>query len=124
MEITVGQYARIKDSLPVQRGNVKLTNLQVLNAILYVAEHGCNWRGLPTRFARWHTIYKRMNLWAKNEVLVRVFEKLQMDQIVRIQIEALWLDSTPVLALQKNRPTSHRQVSWRMEYQNSPARRR
>jgi transposase len=47
MEITEEQYARIKESLPVQRGNVSLTNLQVLNAILYVAEQGCKWRGLP-----------------------------------------------------------------------------
>lgn len=96
MELTEEQYARIEDSLPVQRGNVKLTNLQVLNAILYVAEHGCKWRGLPKRFGRWHTIYTRMNRWAKHGVLTRVFEKLQMDQIVRIQIEALSLDSTSV----------------------------
>ena len=96
MEITAEQYTRIKDSLPVQRGNVRLTNLQVLNAILYVAEHGCKWRGLPKRFGRWHTIYMRMNRWAKNGVLARVFERLQMDQIVRIQIEALSLDSTSV----------------------------
>jgi hypothetical protein len=40
MEVTEGQYARIKDILPVQRGNVSLTNLQFLNALLYVAEHG------------------------------------------------------------------------------------
>ena len=56
MEITEEQYARIKGSLPVQRGNVSLTNLQVLNAILYVAEQGCKWRGLPKRFGLWHTI--------------------------------------------------------------------
>ena len=47
MEITEDQYARIAPYLPVQRGNVSLSNLQVLNAILYVAEHGCKWRGLP-----------------------------------------------------------------------------
>jgi transposase len=69
MEITEAQYSRVKDSLPVQRGNVSLTNLEVLNAILYVAEQGCKWRGLPKRFARWHTIYMRMNRWAKNGVL-------------------------------------------------------
>ena len=96
MEITEEQYARIKDSLPVQRGNVSLTNLQVLNAILYVAEQGCKWRGLPKRFGRWHTIYTRMNRWAKNGVLDRVFEKLQLEQIVRIRIEAFSLDSTSV----------------------------
>ena len=94
MEITGEQYERIKDSLPVQRGNVSLTNLQVLNAILYVTEQGCKWRGLPKRFGRWHTIYTRMNRWAKNGVLDRVFEQLQHEQIVRIKIEALSLDST------------------------------
>jgi len=94
MEITEQQDARIKDSLPVQRGNVSLTNLQALNAILYVAEQGCKWRGLPRRFGRWHTIYMRMNRWAKNGVLDRVFEQLQLEQIVRIRIEAFSLDST------------------------------
>jgi len=96
MEITEEQYERIKDSLPLQRGNVRLANLQVLNAILYVAEQGCKWRGLPKRFGRWHTIYTRMNRWAKNGVLDRVFEQLQNEQIVRIKIEALSLDSTSV----------------------------
>jgi transposase len=96
MEITDEQYARIKDSLPVQRGNVSLSNMQVLNAILYVAEQGCKWRGLPKRFGRWHTIYMRMNRWAKNGVLDRVFEKLQLEQIVRVRIEAFSLDSTSV----------------------------
>ncbi|HET9099420.1 MAG TPA: IS5/IS1182 family transposase, partial [Acidobacteriaceae bacterium] len=31
MEITEEQFARIKGSLPVQRGNVGVTNLQFLN---------------------------------------------------------------------------------------------
>ena len=84
MEISEEQYARIKDSLPVQRGNVSLSNLQVLNAILYVAEQGRKWRGLPKRFGRWHTIYMRMSRWAKNGVLDRVFEQLQLEQIVRM----------------------------------------
>jgi transposase len=96
MEITKRQYARIKDSLPVQRGNVSLTNLQVLNAILYVAEQGCRWRGLPKRFGRWHTIYMRMSRWAKNGVLDRVFEQLQLEQILQIRIEAFSIDPTSV----------------------------
>jgi transposase len=96
MEITAEQYEKIKDSLPVQRGNVRLTNLQILNAILYVAEQGCKWRGLPGRFGNWHTIYTRMNRWSKNGVLGKVFEKLQQEQIVRIKIEAFCLDSTSV----------------------------
>src|ERR1035441_11104440 len=93
MEITAEQYEKIEDSLPTQRGNVRLSNLQVLNAILYVAEQGCKWRGLPARFGNWHSIYMRMNRWAKNGVLDRVFEKLQLEQIVRIKIEAFSLAS-------------------------------
>ncbi|MDE3148851.1 MAG: IS5 family transposase [Acidobacteriota bacterium] len=96
MEITAEQYQKIKDSLPIQRGNVKLQNLQVVNAILYVAEQGCKWRGLPARFGNWHSIYTRMNRWAKSGVLDRVFEKLQAEQIVRIKIEAFSLDSTSI----------------------------
>ena len=96
MEITEEQYARIKDSLPVQRGNVSLSNLQLLNALLYVAEHGCKWRGLPRRFGNWHTIYTRMNRWSKSGAFDRIFEKLQLEQIVRIRIEAFSLDSTSV----------------------------
>jgi transposase len=113
MEITEAQYERIKDVLPKQRGNVRMSNLQVLNAVLYVAEQGCKWRGLPQRFGRGHTVYTRMNRWSKNGVLDRVFEKLQREQIVRIKIEAFALDSTSVKvhadgtgALKKNGPQS------------------
>src|SRR5437899_10628749 len=96
MEITEEQYQRIQDCLPVQRGNVRINNLQLLNAILYVAEQGCKWRGLPKRFGNWHSIYVRMNRWAKKGALDQVFAKLQQEQILRIQIEAFSLDSTSV----------------------------
>jgi transposase len=96
MEITEAQFQRIESELPRQRGNVKVTNPQFLNALLYVAEQGCKWRGLPKRFGPWHTIYTRMNRWSKNGVLDHVFERLQREQIVRIKIEAVKMDSTIV----------------------------
>jgi transposase len=96
MELTKSQYQRIEPFLPRQRGNGSLSNLQVLNAILYVAEQGCKWRGLPKCFGNWHTIYTRMNRWAKRGVLDRVFAELQQRQIIRIQVEAVSLDSTAV----------------------------
>ncbi len=65
MERTPQQFAQIELCLPVQRGSVSLCNLQVVNAILYGAEHGCKWRGLPRRFGNWHTIYTQMNRWSK-----------------------------------------------------------
>ncbi len=96
MEITEAQYRLIEPCLPTQRGNVSLSNLRVLNAILYVAEQGCKWRGLPKRFGNWHTIYTRMNRWSKNGVLDQVFAQLQQHQLVRVKIEAVSLDSTAV----------------------------
>lgn len=96
MEITPSQYEQIADCLPVQRGNVSLSNLQVLNAVLYVAEHGCKWRGLPKRFGNWHTIYTRMSRWSRSGVLDRLFARLQQEQIIRVKIEAVSLDSTIV----------------------------
>jgi transposase len=96
MEITAAQFSQIEPILPVQRGNVSLSNLQVINAILYVAEQGCKWRGLPKRFGNWHTIYTRMNRWAKAGVLDRLFEEMQRHQLIRVKIEAVSLDSTIV----------------------------
>ena len=96
MELTEVEYELIAPYLPVQRGNVSMSNLQVLNAILHVAEHGCKWRGLPARFGNWHTIYTRMNRWSKSGVLDRVFEQLQRQRLVRIKLEAVSLDSTSV----------------------------
>ena len=96
MEIAEEQFRRIESALPRQRGNVRVTNLQFLNALLFVAEQGCKWRGLPKRFGPWHTVYTRMNRWSKSGVLDQVFELLQREQIVRIKIEAVKMDSTIV----------------------------
>lgn len=65
MKLTESQYQRIADCLPRQPGNVSMTNLQLLNALLYVVELGCKWQGLPKQFGNWHTIYTRMNRWSK-----------------------------------------------------------
>ena len=73
---------------------MSLPNLMVLNAMLYVAEQGCKWRGLPKRFGNWHTIYTRMNRWSKNGVLDAV-SRLQREQL-GIRIEAVSMDSTIV----------------------------
>ncbi len=64
--------------------------------ILYVAEQGCRWCGLPTHFGNWHTIHTRMNRWSKNGVLERVFEQLQRERMVHIRVAAYGLDSTSI----------------------------
>lgn len=125
MEINEHQYQRLADCLPRQRGNVSLSNLQVLNAILYVAEHGCKWRGLPKYLGNWHTIYTRMNRWSKAGVLDRVFGRLQQKQILSIRTEQVCLDSTTIKAhldgtgALRERPASHRAIPHWLHHQNS-----
>ena len=96
MNITIEQYERIAPYLPRQRGNVSMSNHDVVNAILYVTENGCKWRALPKSYGNWHTIYTRMNRWSKNGTLQRLFEALQIEGIIQIKMEAVCLDSTTV----------------------------
>ena len=95
-QITSSQYALIAPYLPVQRGNVKITNLTLINAVLYVAENGCKWRALPREFGRWHTVYTRIRRWAENGVLERLFIALQEHHLIQVNVECLGLDSTTV----------------------------
>ena len=94
MKITKEQYEKIAPYLPKQRGNVRISNLQMLGALLYMAENGCKWRGLPAHFGRWHLISMRMSRWAKSGVLDRVFEALKDQR--NVPPEALSLDSTSI----------------------------
>jgi len=96
MEITPEQYDKIKSVLPVQRGNVVVENIDFLNAILYVVENGCKWRAVPEKFGPWHTIYTRMQRWAKNKVWSRVLKALKTELLIELDITALSLDSTSV----------------------------
>ena len=96
MELSRDQYERIKDCLPRQRGNVRVGNFVLLNALLYTLEHGCKWRGLPDGFGPWHTIYTRLNRWSKKGIIEQVFTRLQEEQILLIKIEVVSLDSTSI----------------------------
>lgn len=95
MQLTREQFdEHIAPLLPRQRGNVRLDNLQVINAVLYVAANGCKWRALPSHYGPWHTVYVRMSRWARAGVLDAVFEQLQRQRLMRVRIEAVHLDST------------------------------
>lgn len=96
MQLTREQFENIAPLLPRQRGNVRLDNFDVVNAILYVAANGCKWRALPSHYGNWHSIYTRMSRWAKAGVLDAVFERLQKHRLMHVRIEAVSLDSSIV----------------------------
>ena len=121
MEITQQQYEKISSIFPRQRGNVTIDNLTMLNAMLHVLEHGCKWRGLPSSFGNWHSIYTRMSRWSKNGVLDRIFARLQQEQMIRIKADAFSLDSTVIkvhpdgTGALKKWPSVGRQILRRMD---------
>jgi transposase len=96
MELSDEQFEQIKSSLPIERGNVTISQRAFLNAVLYVVENGCKWRRLPESYGNWHTLYTRMNRWSKAGVMDRLFERLQHKEVVRVQMEVVSLDSTSV----------------------------
>jgi len=127
-EITEKQYALIRPHLPVQRGNVRISNLTVINAMLFVAENGCKWRALPPRFGKWHTVYTRMRRLGEAGVLDRLFEALQEHDMIRVSVDCLGLGSTSVkvhpdgTGALKKRAAIHRQIARRLEHQAPPDR--
>jgi transposase len=118
MELKEKQYKWIKPLLPKQRGNVKIDNQTLLNALIYICENGCKWRALPEKFGPWHSIYVRLNRWAANGVLERVFTALQADGLVGMGVFSL--DSTSVKVhpdahgAQKKRQAGDRQFAGRL----------
>ncbi|MDR1253072.1 MAG: transposase [Treponema sp.] len=96
MKLTREQREKILCLFPTQRGNVKVDNSRLLDAIIYICENGCKWRALPETFGPWHTIYVRINRWAKNGVLERLFHALQEEQVTNKRITILSPDSTSV----------------------------
>ena len=77
MKITQEQYEKIKKYLPRQCGNVSMSNLHSVNAILDVTENTCKWRALPKNYGNCHRVYVRLNRWSKNGVFPHLFEGLQ-----------------------------------------------
>ncbi|MBG6075738.1 transposase [Polaromonas sp. CG_9.11] len=114
MELTIEQFKQIEDLLGRQRGNVSMSNVQVLNGILHMAANGCKWRALPARYGNWHAIYTCISRWRRAVVLDRIFEHLQRRQLVDVRIESICLDSNIIkvpppdgTGAQKNGPQAH-----------------
>jgi transposase len=96
MNISEATYREIERLLPVQRGNVKISNRLILEALIYICTNGCKWRALPKEYGNWHVIYVRLNRWAKQGVLERVFTAMRDTRLIGRVIDVVSLDSTAV----------------------------
>jgi transposase len=82
MELSRKQFKRIAPLLPKQRGHVSIENFTLLKALIYICKNGCAWRALPEKFGPWHSVYMRLNRWAKNGVLERVVSALRAERLL------------------------------------------
>ncbi|MDO4583303.1 MAG: transposase [Planctomycetia bacterium] len=96
MKLTKKQYKVIEPYLPKVRGNVRISHIQFLNTLLYLAESGCKWRRLPKNFGPWHTVYMRTRRWSKNGSLQKIIEVIQKESLMDVDLSVLLLDSTDV----------------------------
>ena len=101
MKLKENQYRQIEKLLPRQRGNVKVENRNLLNALIYRCENGCSWRALPQSFGPWHVIYVRLNRRAKSGVLELVYSALAAEGLRAAKVFAP--DSTAI----KVHPDAH-----------------
>lgn len=65
-----------------------------LEALLWIARSGSQWRLLPETYGNWNSIYKRFAQWERQGVFKRMIQYFAKDH----NLESLMLDSTIVRA--------------------------
>jgi transposase len=79
-DLTDAQWRLLEPSLG--RGGKRgptpaLDRRQVVNAVLYQAKTGCQWRMLPAEFGSWNTIWKTWSRWRDRGVWQQVLDLLR-----------------------------------------------
>src|SRR6476620_3811761 len=79
--LTDAQWARLQPLLPRRtqgRQSMRGDRLFV-DAVIFRARTGIQWRDLPERFGNWKSVYNRFRNWAAKDVWQQVFRELQID---------------------------------------------
>jgi transposase len=83
MEIAVtdAQWKRVADKMSRQgvMGRPRADDRRCLNAILYVLITGCRWNDLPKEYGHDSTAWRRLNRWARDGTLLRLWRHLLRD---------------------------------------------
>jgi putative transposase len=78
-DLTDQQWQIIQKLLPPRcpRGRRPIYRRWILNAILYVARTGCQWRMMPTNFPKWNTVYGIFWRWRNDGVWQKIHDALR-----------------------------------------------
>jgi transposase len=79
--LTDAQWAKLQPLLPSRAQGRKATKGDRLfvDAVIFRARTGIQWRDLPERFGNWKSVYNRFRNWALKDVWSRVFLELRID---------------------------------------------
>lgn len=96
--LTDAQWSRLQALLPRRAQGRQSTRGDRLfvEAVIFRAKTGIQWRDLPERFGNWKTVYNRFRNWAAKDVWAQVFRELQID----VDDTASIVDGTTVRAHQ------------------------
>ena len=96
--LTDAQWARLQPLLPKRPQGRKSTlgDRLFVDAVIFRARTGIQWRDLPERFGNWKSVYDRFRNWALKDVWAQVFRELQID----VDDTASIVDGTSVRAHQ------------------------
>ena len=108
-DLTDAQWERIRSLVEAKTGRkARVERRRVVNALLYVARTGCQWRQLPHDYPNWSTVYSCYHRWAWNGVLDKLHAALR-DEVRRaagkkVQPTAASVDSQSVKTVAKGGP--------------------
>jgi transposase len=79
--LTDDQWRRLQRVLPEQRTgpDAKLGDRLFIEAVLFRAKTGLQWRDLPERFGKWKSVYNRFSNWARRGHWAAIFQELQLE---------------------------------------------
>ena len=79
-DLTDEQWAEVRPHVEATTGRrASVNRREIVNAILYRARIGCQWRNLPDDFPNWSTVYSCFHRWSWNGTLDTLYQALHQE---------------------------------------------
>ena len=82
-DLSDDEWELIADLVPTYSGGgrmgrpAKWSKRQVVEAILYVAATGCQWRALPPQYPHWNTVHRYHLTWSRDGTWEKIVDRLR-----------------------------------------------